>query len=75
MLYACCVSGELDPTQFYYISALLAVTKPARHVICSCKCNFFRVYKPYEDSITTEMNNDNDLNLHAMTKLSGWLRY
>ena len=21
------------------------------------------------------MNNDNDLNLHSMTKLSGWLRY
>ena len=21
------------------------------------------------------MNNDNDLNLHRMTKLSGWLRY
>ena len=21
------------------------------------------------------MNNDNDLNLHSMTRLSGWLRY
>ena len=26
-------------------------------------------------SISKEMNNDNDLNLHSMTKLSGWLRY
>ena len=32
--------------------------------IWSSKCKFFR-----------EMNNDNDLNLHSMTKLSGWLRY
>ena len=38
-------------------------------------CKFFCVYKPYKESISKEMNNDNDLNLHSMTKLSGWLRY
>ena len=43
--------------------------------IWSCKCNFFSVYRPYKESITKEMNNDNDLNLHSMTKLLGWLRY
>ena len=43
--------------------------------IWSCKCKFFYVYGPYEESISKEMNNDNDLNLHSMTKLSGWLRY
>ena len=25
--------------------------------------------------MSKEMNNDNDLNLHSMTKLTGWLRY
>ena len=25
--------------------------------------------------MSKEMNNDNDLNVHSMTKLSGWLRY
>ena len=28
-----------------------------------------------EESISKEMNNDSDLNLHRITKLSGWLRY
>ena len=37
-------------------------------------CKFFCVYRPYKESISKEMNND-DLNLHSMTKLSGWLRY
>ena len=35
----------------------------------------FCVYRPYKESISKEMNNDNDLNLHSMTKLSSWLRY
>ena len=35
---------------------------------------FFCVYRPYKESISKEMN-DIDLNLHNMTKLSGWLRY
>ena len=41
----------------------------------SCKCKFFSVYGPYKESISEEMNNDNDLNLHNMTRLSRWLRY
>ena len=50
------------------------VAKPARqfgHMLCK----FFCVYRPYKESISKEMNNDNDLNLHSMTKLSGCLRY
>ena len=31
-------------------------------------CKFFCVYRPYKESISKEMNNDNDLNLHSMTK-------
>ena len=38
-------------------------------------CKFLCVYRPYKQSISKEINNDNDLNLHSMTKLSGWLRY
>ena len=48
------------------------VAKSARHLVMLCK--FFCVYRPYKESISKEMNND-DLNLHSMTKLSGWLRY
>ena len=40
----------------------------------SCKCKFFSVYRPYKGSISKEMNNDNS-NLHSMTKLSSWLHY
>ena len=36
---------------------------------------FFCVYRLKKESISKEMNNDSDLNLHSMTKLSGWLRY
>ena len=35
---------------------------------------FLRLYRPYKESISKEMNND-DLNLHRVTKLSGWLGY
>ena len=34
---------------------------------------FLRLYRPYKESISKEMNND--LNLHSVTKLSGWLCY
>ena len=50
-----------------------AVAKPARHWVMQMQ--IFSVYRPYKESISKEMNNDNDLNLHSMTKLSGWLRY
>ena len=43
--------------------------------IRSCKCKFFCVYRPYKESISEEMNNDNDLNLHLHDQMSGWLRY
>ena len=43
--------------------------------IWSCKCKFFCVYRLYKESISKEMNNDNDLNLHLHDQMSGWLRY
>ena len=43
--------------------------------ICSCKCKFFCVYRPYKEPISKEMNNNNDLNLHLHDQMSGWLRY
>ena len=36
--------------------------------IWSCKCKFFCVYRPYEEPISKEMNNDNHLNFICMTK-------
>ena len=39
--------------------------------IWSCKCKFFCVYRPYKESISKEMNNDNDLNLHLHDQMSG----
>ena len=35
---------------------------------------FLCLYRPYKESISKAMNND-DLNLHSVTKLSGWLCY
>ena len=32
--------------------------------IWSCKCKVICVYRQYNESISEEMNNDNDLNLH-----------
>ena len=33
------------------------------------------LYRPYKESISNEMYNNNDLNLHSQTKLLGWLCY
>ena len=49
------------------------VAKPARHLVMQMQ--IFLCFWPYKEWISKEMNNDNDLNLHSMTKLSGWLRY
>ena len=46
-----------------------SVAKPARHL--ACKCKFFVFIDRYKVLISKEMKNDNDLNLHSMTKLSG----
>ena len=62
--------------QCFYISAPLHIiykqwrSQPVNLVML---CKFFCVYRPYKESISKEMNND--LNLHSMTKLSGWLRH
>ena len=58
---------------YIYTTQLFSVVKQPD--ICSCKCKFFCVYKPYKELIPKEMNTDNNLNLHSMAKLSGWLRY
>ena len=50
-----------------------AVAKPARHLVMQMQ--IFLCFWPYKEWISKEINNDNDLNLHSMTKLSGWLRY
>ena len=47
----------------------------ARNSRLQMQMQIFCVYRPYKELISKEMNNDNDLNLHSMTKLSGWLRY
>ena len=54
-----------------------AVAKPARHLVIY-KCKFSCVYshyRPCKESISKEMNNDNDLNLNLHDQMSGWLRY
>ena len=45
--------------------------------MCSKKISGFGacVYRSYKESISKDMNNDCDFNLHSMTKFSGWLRY
>ena len=37
----------------------------------SCKCKFFCVYRPYKESVSKEMNNDNNLNLHLHDQIVG----
>ena len=39
------------------------------------QCKFFSVYRLYKESIYKAINNDNNLNLHSMTKLSSSLRH
>ena len=38
--------------------------------IWSCKFKFFCVYRPYKETISKEMNNDNHLNLHLHDQTS-----
>ena len=58
--------------QYFYVWQQQWWSQP---VIWSCKCKFFCIYRPYKESISKEMNNDNDLNLHLHDQMSGWLRY
>ena len=51
-----------------------AVAKPARQFGHAVQIFLCLCYGLYKESISKEMNND-DLNLHSMTKLSGWLHY
>ena len=50
-----------------------AGAKPARQF--SRAMQIFLCLWTIKELISKEMNNDNDLNLHSMTKLSGWLCY
>ena len=54
-------------------SHLRTVAKPARHLVMQYK--FFCVCRPHKDSISEEMNNDSDLNLHLHDQMPGWLHY
>ena len=47
----------------------------ASPTIWSCYANFSVFIDRIRNQFLKEMNNDNDLNLHSMTKLSGWLRH
>ena len=42
--------------------------------IWPCKCKFFCIYRPYKESISKEMNND-DFNLHWHDQMLGWRRF
>ena len=33
------------------------------------------LYRPYKESISNKMYNNNDLDLHSQTKLLGWFHY
>ena len=46
------------------------VAKPARHLVMQMQI-FFCVCRPYKESISKEMKNDNDLNLHLHDQMSG----
>ena len=48
------------------------MAKPAQYLVMQI---FLCLYKPYKESISTEMNTNNDLNLHLHDQMSGWLRY
>ena len=47
------------------------VAKPDRHLVMQMQ--IFLCVLPYQESISKKINNDNDLNLQSMTKLSSWL--
>ena len=51
---------QLSSAQYRY--TIRPVAKPARHLVM--QMHFFCVCKPYKESISKELNNDNDLNLH-----------
>ena len=67
---------DLDPDYYCHSvpsCCIGSVAKPARHLVTQNK--FFCVYKPYKESISKEMNANNNLNLHLHDQMSGWLRY
>ena len=49
-----------------------SVAKPARHLVIQMQV--FQCLQIDKESFSKEMNDD-DSNLHSMTKLSGWPRY
>ena len=53
------------------------MAKPVRHLIMQMPIfSVFLIRDVYKlESISEKMNNDNDLNLHSMSTLWGWLRY
>ena len=63
--------GDNTENQENKVQIGLVVDYAGQPDIWSGKCKLFCIYRPYRESISKEMNNDNDLNLHSMTKLSG----
>ena len=68
---------ELEPYAAFNTRNLVSYTRisgDASPTIWSCYANFSVFIDYKRESVSKEMN-DNDLNLHSMTKSSGWLRY
>ena len=59
--------GELKNIRCFDINVVM-ISREASPTFGHANCKFFSVYIPYKESISKEMNNDNDLNLHSMTK-------
>ena len=68
------IPSPINTTQVLHILTR-AGSSEASSTFGHAKCKFFSVYKPYKEPISKAMSDNNDLNLHSMTKLSGWLRY
>ena len=67
----------IRPSKFHTCHGIFSyscrsVAMPARHLLMQME--FFQCLRPHKDSISKEINN-NELSLHSMIKLSGWLCY
>ena len=62
---------------FYEMGELELASGEASPTFGHANVNFsVFIYRPYnKESISKEINNDNDLNLHLHDQMSGWLRY
>ena len=56
-------------------AAHTATSSEASPTFGHANANFSVFIERIRNEFLPEMDNDNDLNLHSMTKLSGWLRH